>query len=58
VYDTQLNFGLREDGIYGVRETSEAVYSYDENILDATVLEFGKNPKPELGAFILLRPQP
>ncbi|MNE31938.1 hypothetical protein D3C80_1255290 [compost metagenome] len=57
MHDTQLNDGFRVDRFNGLREALEAVHAGDEDVLHATILEFGHHLQPEFGAFGLGDPQ-
>src|SRR5580700_2562130 len=58
MHDASLNRRLRKHGGDRVRKALQAVDDGDQHIFDAAVLQLVHHPQPELGAFILLEPQP
>ena len=58
MHDTKLNLSMREDRLDGLWKTLQAVNTGNEDILNATVSQFGHNLEPELGAFGLGNPHP
>lgn len=51
--NAQLYLGVREDARHGIREALQTVHAGYQDVLHATVLEVGQDPKPEVGALAL-----
>jgi hypothetical protein len=49
--NAKLNLSFRKDGFNCFRKAFQAVHAGDENILDASVFQFGDDLHPELRAF-------
>lgn len=47
-----MDQGHRKDGFNSLRESLESVNARNEGVLDATVIEFGYDLQPKLGALI------
>lgn len=57
VNDARLHHRLREHRRDGLGEALEAVNDRDQDVVNASGLEFVHDPEPELSAFGLLDPQ-
>jgi len=55
--DAGLHHRLREKRIDGLRKALQSIDDSDQDVADATALEFVHDAQPELGAFGLLDPQ-
>lgn len=53
VYHAVLNLSVRIDAFDGLMEALQAVYTGDQDILDASVLQIGQNTQPVMGAFLI-----
>lgn len=58
MHDAQLDAGLRIHRVDGVRETFQAVNAGNEDIVQATILQFCQHIQPELRPFIFGQPHP
>lgn len=57
MHDAQLHAGAREHRLDGLGEALQAIHAGDEDVLNATVAQFGHHLQPELGALVLGDPQ-
>jgi len=58
MHDAQLDLGLGEDRLDGIREALQPVDGRDEDVLDTAVLEFRQYAEPELRPLGLAYPEP
>src|SRR5215210_5261367 len=57
MHDTELDLGLRVDGLDGFRKALESVHAGDEDVRDPAVLQLRHDLQPELRAFSLRHPE-
>ena len=57
VYDAELHLGPGIHRLYGLRKARQTVAAGDEDITNASVLQFGEHVEPEFCPFVLLDPE-